>query len=96
MTDGTGSTGAFKRRTNPTLKVMRPAPPAIRHFTLQRVDQPGPAQMVSGGSAQVGSHTLNEVVIEEPTVSRFHCEILVDPDTTSRAGHLALDELLGR
>ncbi len=76
----TSSTGAFKRRTSPTLKVMRPAPPAVRHFTLQRVDRAGPAQMVSGGSAQVGSHTLNEVVIEEPTVSRFHCEISVTPD----------------
>ncbi len=78
MSDET--TGTFRRRTNPTVKVIRPAAPPIRHFTLQRVDQPGPAQMVSSGSAQVGSHTLNEVVIEEPTVSRFHCEITVTPE----------------
>src|SRR5262249_14378793 len=37
-----------------------------------------------------GSHSLNELVIEDPTVSRFHCEILLEP------GGAALHDLNSR
>lgn len=73
-------TGTFKRGTHPTIKVERYVPPGFRHFTLERVDGKGPAVIVNTGAAQVGSNSMNEVVVDEPTVSRFHCEVGVGPD----------------
>jgi hypothetical protein len=54
------------------MKVERYVPPGFRHFTLERVDGKGPAVIVKTGTAQVGSDPMNDVVVDEPTVARFH------------------------
>ncbi len=70
------------------------AAPAVRRFSLRVVE--GPAQGAtwesSGASCSVGSHETNDLVVEDGTVSRFHCAIHVDAegvrikDTRSRNG----------
>jgi DNA-binding NtrC family response regulator len=72
--------GVFKRGTNPTIKLERFPAPGFRHFSLEREDGAGQAVIVSTGTAQVGSNPMNEVVVEDPTVSRFHCEVGVGPE----------------
>lgn len=72
--------GTFKRGTHATIKVQRYEPPGFRHFTLTRLDGQGAAVTINTGTAQVGSSSLNEVQVDEPTVSRFHCEVTVGPD----------------
>ncbi|MCC6335638.1 MAG: sigma 54-interacting transcriptional regulator [Myxococcales bacterium] len=71
--------GTFKRRTHSTLKLRRYELPSFRHFTLTRCDGLAGAVTINTGSAQVGSSALNEVQVDEPTVSRFHCEVGVGP-----------------
>ncbi len=55
-------------------------PGSVRSFRLMVVE--GPAQGVDWKSTSsrcsLGSHRSNAVVIQDPTVSRFHCEIVVD------------------
>ena len=70
------------------------AAPAVRRFSLRVIE--GPAQGATweskGASCSVGSHETNDLVVEDGTVSRFHCEIHVDAegvrikDTRSRNG----------
>ncbi len=52
----------------------------VRRFRLTVVD--GPARGVTWQSTtdrcSIGSHIRNDLVIDDPTVSRFHCEVLVD------------------
>jgi two-component system response regulator GlrR len=66
------------RRSSPTLRVqsldVKAAPQ--RHFSLQRMDVESPVVHVTG-KCQVGAHPLNEVVVDDETVSRFHCEVTV-------------------
>lgn len=69
--------GTFRKATSKhaTLKLPRHEVFGLRHFTLERVgDEHAPAQVVTG-SCQVGSHSLNDVHIDDPTVSGFHCEL---------------------
>ena len=58
------------------------AAPAVRRFSLRVVE--GPAQGAtwesSGASCSVGSHETNDLVVEDGTVSRFHCAIHVDAE----------------
>ena len=51
----------------------------IRRFSLQVVAGPSAGRRWDGGSERctVGSHPCNELVVEDPTVSRFHCELVV-------------------
>ena len=55
---------------------------AVRRFRLTVVE--GPARDVAwqstGDRCSIGSHHRNDLIIEDPTVSRFHCEIVVDED----------------
>jgi DNA-binding NtrC family response regulator len=57
-------------------------PGAARRFRLTVVE--GPARGVAWQSAadrcSIGSHHRNDLVIDDPTVSRFHCEIVIDAD----------------
>jgi len=57
-------------------------PGAVRRFRLAVVE--GPARGVSwqstGDRCSIGSHDRNDLIIEDPTVSRFHCEIVVEAD----------------
>jgi DNA-binding NtrC family response regulator len=56
------------------------APSTVRRFHLEVIDGPqkGLTWDSSADSCSVGSHPSNDLVIDEPTVSRFHCEIQVD------------------
>jgi transcriptional regulator with PAS, ATPase and Fis domain len=53
----------------------------IARFSLQVVDGPrkGTVWHSSGDRCSIGSHPSNDLVIEDPTVSRFHCEVRIDP-----------------
>jgi transcriptional regulator with PAS, ATPase and Fis domain len=55
-------------------------PGAVRRFRLTLVEGPkvGLAWESSSDRCSVGFHPLNDLVIEDPTVSRFHCELRVD------------------
>lgn len=69
------------RRHNPTstVKVQKAMEgPGLRRFTLQRLDGKSAQVHISSGRCQIGSHTLNDLVVEHPAVSRFHCEIGID------------------
>jgi DNA-binding NtrC family response regulator len=49
---------------------------------LSVVEGPGAGAVKesSGDRLSIGSHELNDLVIEDPTVSRFHCELRLEPD----------------
>jgi len=64
-----------------TFGVSRPSlVPDVRRFRLRVVDGPGAGQTFesTGERTSIGSHPLNDVLLDERTVSRFHCELLVD------------------
>jgi len=54
-------------------------PPDVRRFRLRVVEGPGVGQMFesAGERTSIGSHPLNDVLLDERTVSRFHCEVTV-------------------
>jgi DNA-binding NtrC family response regulator len=56
------------------------AAPAVLRFQLSVVDGPrrGLASESISDRCSIGSNAGNDLVIDEPTVSRFHCEVLVD------------------
>jgi two-component system response regulator GlrR len=58
------------------------SPPTVRRFTLVVVEGPsrGTRWQSAGSTAQLGSHEANDLVLADPTVSRFHCEIRIQPD----------------
>jgi two-component system response regulator GlrR len=53
---------------------------AVQRFQLDVVEGPasGTASESRGDSCAIGSHPSNDLVIDDPTVSRFHCEIRID------------------
>src|SRR5947208_3302815 len=53
----------------------------IRRVRLTVVEGPaaGLAREVAAPRVTIGSHQLNDLVIDDPTVSRFHCEIRLEP-----------------
>jgi DNA-binding NtrC family response regulator len=55
---------------------------AVRRFrfTLLEGPQPGLTKDSNADTFSIGSHVLNDLVLEEPTVSRFHCEVKIDRD----------------
>ena len=71
------------------LHVTRPYAPAqrapelaaVRRFVLTVVEGPGAGTVWDSVSdvCSLGSHPSNDVALEDPTVSRFHCEIRVGP-----------------
>jgi DNA-binding NtrC family response regulator len=66
----------------------------VQRFTLSVVEGPasGESWTSSGRSSAIGSHPSCDLVIDDPTVSRFHCEVVVGDrgcrvrDTGSRNG----------
>ena len=52
----------------------------VRRFRLRVVDGPsrGKDWQSSGDRCSIGSHPSNDLVVDDPTVSRFHCEIRLD------------------
>ena len=61
----------------------RPAVPgAVRRFRLEIVEGParGAAWQSTGDRCAIGSHHRSDLIVDDPTVSRFHCEIAIDTD----------------
>jgi two-component system response regulator GlrR len=54
--------------------------PVVRHFKLDVLDQGRATETFEGAAERcsIGSHASNEIAIDDPTVSRFHCEIQTD------------------
>jgi len=63
-----------------TFELSRAAGPVARRFRLTIVEGPsaGTTWQSQGDRCSIGSQQGNDVVIAEPTVSRFHCEIVVE------------------
>ncbi len=63
-----------------TIETTRPSVATVRSFVVTVLD--GGANAVSCSSAStrlsIGSHSLNNLVLDDPTVSRFHCELRID------------------
>jgi DNA-binding NtrC family response regulator len=57
-------------------------PAAVRRFQLTIVEGPevGTSRQSHSDKCSIGSHPLNDFVIDDPTVSRFHCEVRIGPD----------------
>ena len=55
---------------------------AVRRFRLTVMEGPRAGTTVQSDSdrCSVGSHALNQFVIDDPTVSRFHCEVKIGAD----------------
>jgi len=53
--------------------------PEVRRIRFTAIDAPEPDAVWDSrsDSCSIGSHSLNDVVIEDPTVSRFHCEVKI-------------------
>ncbi|MBK7862141.1 MAG: sigma 54-interacting transcriptional regulator [Archangiaceae bacterium] len=64
-----GSTEVSLHHTRPALQVQR--------FRLVVVEGPKGAYESRGSSCSIGSHPSNDLIIDDATVSRFHCEIIV-------------------
>ena len=73
-------TNSFRRlQPGGTVKVQRAMEsPGLRRFSLQRLDGESEPVHISTGRCQIGSHNLNDVVVDHPSVSRFHCEVGMD------------------
>src|SRR5262245_57251775 len=54
--------------------------PDVRRLRLRVVDGGGAGRTFdsTGERTSIGSHPLNDVLLDERTVSRFHCELLID------------------
>ncbi|NOJ82390.1 sigma 54-interacting transcriptional regulator [Myxococcus xanthus] len=53
----------------------------VRRFRLTVAEGPniGTTWESTGDTCSVGSHPLNDFAVEDPTVSRFHCEVRIGP-----------------
>ena len=81
-TDSESSTTTAVNRT-PTVGLDRGAGHAassVRRFRLRIVDggEVGHVFESTRDRVQLGSHPLNDLLLDERTVSRFHCEVFVD------------------
>ena len=58
-----------------------PQPGAVRRFRLTVVEgrEPGRRWDSSSDGCSLGSHPSNDLVLDDPTASRFHCEIRMTP-----------------
>ena len=65
----------------PTLAHTRPAPLAVRRFRLVLVGDEARRPWESAADrCAIGSHSTNDLVIDDATVSRFHCELQVSSE----------------
>ncbi|MCP3164322.1 sigma 54-interacting transcriptional regulator [Myxococcus qinghaiensis] len=78
--DRTPSKGEDAQQTRPTGSGRPGFTGAVRRFrfTVLEGPQPGQTKDSNADTFSIGSHALNDFVIEDPTVSRFHCEVRVD------------------
>src|SRR5262245_28745605 len=56
--------------------------PDVTRFRISIVEGPQAGKSWESGTdrCSIGSHPSNDLVIEDPTVSRFHCEIRITAD----------------
>ena len=82
LASGGGTVGAMAEPVQATLPIREPAadPGAVRRFRLVIVegDRVGFSWTSSEARCSIGSHPSNDLVLEDATVSRFHCELSVD------------------
>jgi len=57
-------------------------PSSVRRFRLTVVEGPQPGTVWESGAdrCSIGSHALNDLVLDDETVSRFHCEVRIGKD----------------
>jgi DNA-binding NtrC family response regulator len=57
------------------------APVALQRFQVSVIEGPGrgATREASSGRLSIGSHEGNDLTLDDPTVSRFHCELRVEP-----------------
>ncbi|MBL9103023.1 MAG: sigma 54-interacting transcriptional regulator [Myxococcales bacterium] len=60
----------------------RGGPLDVRRFHITVVEGPGRGLVWRSEAARcsIGAHRSNDVVLEDPTVSRFHCEVVAEAD----------------
>ena len=83
-----------KRATGPSQTTIivavdgRPVSMRVRHLSLEVIEGPSAGQKVDKGDRPlgIGADPSNQLVLEDPKVSRFHCRI-----TTDDHGHLLVD-----
>src|SRR5437899_778380 len=58
----------------------RHATASVRRFRLVLLEGPDPGRRWASVTdrSTIGSHASNDFIVEDPTVSRFHCEIVID------------------
>jgi DNA-binding NtrC family response regulator len=63
---------------------------SVQRFTITILEgaSAGLVRESSGGGLSIGSHVLNDVVIDDATVSGFHCELRIEPDEGVRVADL--------
>ncbi len=60
----------------PTVPLQESDPSIVQRFRVSLVGAPAAVERdSSGGRLSAGSHRSNDLVLDDPTVSRFHCEI---------------------
>jgi transcriptional regulator with GAF, ATPase, and Fis domain len=70
----------FERDSTQTVESARPTGAIVRRFRLTVLDgpKPGTSWQSQSDRCSIGFHESNDLVIEDPTVSRFHCEIRIE------------------
>jgi DNA-binding NtrC family response regulator len=68
-----------RRGATELLSAVRPG--TVRRFRVVGVGGPAAGKQAesTGGELSIGSHPSNDLVLDDPTVSRFHCEVRVNP-----------------
>jgi DNA-binding NtrC family response regulator len=63
-----------------TQELARDGSITVRAFAIEVVEGGAPARHQSTGpTCAIGAHPSNDLVIDDPTVSRFHCELIAAP-----------------
>ncbi len=73
--------------TRPHPSAAPPAGGTVRRFRLRVVEGPalGMTWDSQGEKCAIGSHASNDLVVDDPTVSRFHCALCVDAEGSGSA-----------
>ena len=71
-------------------QIAEAVPGAVRRFHLTVVagPEPGRSRESRADRCSIGHHPLNDLVVEDATVSRFHCEVVIDDAGRARARDL--------
>jgi DNA-binding NtrC family response regulator len=68
-------------KTTPLRPLIDIAPPQLRLEVVNDGGQPASRTVVYEGElCRIGTHPSNDLTLEDPSVSRFHCRLVLDPD----------------